>query len=409
MQIENNRTYPLQETRINDNTPEPTTDKTQTFKKTWITLFMILTISLIAVSIYSNKTTYPEYKNSDEQSRITKEDLASIHYTISNDSGNILYTTIKEVAVQQNIFVENKSYTPELIDLGKGDIIPGLIDALLGMKAGEVKEVKILPENAFGAWNHSLTEAVPRIQKSKRLHTSNRETFLVEVGLAPYVGLKAKTKALGWPLEVISDNGENITYKYNPENGTTINTVFGKAEIATDEQSLYIILPEPALGAKIKTDAGLGKIIEINDSHIILDFNHELAGESLSYRIEVVAVYPGSDGGVSNGSPVTLKYFWSKYCGYCKKQDPILIEFLRDHPRLNFVLIDVNTLESKPQMIKYGAFGTPTFILQKGNVEVKVAGLQSREQLTSFICPKLVDEMCLTGESKIKRNVSRWW
>jgi FKBP-type peptidyl-prolyl cis-trans isomerase 2 len=107
--------------------------------------------------------------------------------------------------------------------------------------------------------------------------------------------------------------------------------------------------------------------------------------------------------------PVTLKYFWSPFCGYCKIQDPILHEFMQEHPSLSLAVIDITKEENSFEAVRYKVTGTPTFVLKKGGLELIAGGLLSKEQLTEYICPKLQDEMCLTGKSEEKRNVTKWW
>lgn len=97
---------------------------------------------------------------------------------------------------------------------------------------------------------------------------------------------------------------------------------------------------------------------------------------------------------ISRESSVTLKYFWSAYCVYCIREEPILQEVLREHPTLNFIRIDVNKEESIPEMRKYKVSGTPTHVLIDRDSTIISAGLMNKRQLTSFICSKLKDYSC---------------
>ncbi|MFT7616313.1 MAG: peptidylprolyl isomerase [Candidatus Woesearchaeota archaeon] len=51
--------------------------------------------------------------------------------------------------------------------VGKGQVVKGFEQAVVGMKAGEVKEVTITPEQAYGERNDKMIHEVPREQLPK--------------------------------------------------------------------------------------------------------------------------------------------------------------------------------------------------------------------------------------------------
>lgn len=79
---------------------------------------------------------------------IATECVATIHYTLTDDSGHVI----------------DKS--PEARPLsylhGAGNIVPGLEKALAGKKPGDALEVDVKPEEAYGERNENLVQAVPR-------------------------------------------------------------------------------------------------------------------------------------------------------------------------------------------------------------------------------------------------------
>lgn len=72
----------------------------------------------------------------------------SIHYTGTLDDG----TT----------FDSSREREPLQFELGSGQIIPGLDNAIEGMEVGETKQVAIAPENAYGSRDEDMVQAVPR-------------------------------------------------------------------------------------------------------------------------------------------------------------------------------------------------------------------------------------------------------
>ena len=62
-----------------------------------------------------------------------------------------MFDTSFEVAAREaGIFDPNRTYGPERAVIGKDPLIPGLVEALLGMKEGETKNIRIPPNKAYG-------------------------------------------------------------------------------------------------------------------------------------------------------------------------------------------------------------------------------------------------------------------
>jgi FKBP-type peptidyl-prolyl cis-trans isomerase SlyD len=45
---------------------------------------------------------------------------------------------------------------------GAGQLFPALEDRIVGMRAGETREIRIPPEEAYGAWRPELVRPIPR-------------------------------------------------------------------------------------------------------------------------------------------------------------------------------------------------------------------------------------------------------
>ena len=69
-----------------------------------------------------------------------------IHYTCKDDDGNLLESTLQA--------------PPPEISLGQGQLLDALEKAFCGMKPGEVKHVRLTPEEAFGEYDPDLVDQV---------------------------------------------------------------------------------------------------------------------------------------------------------------------------------------------------------------------------------------------------------
>ena len=58
---------------------------------------------------------------------------------------------------------------------------------------------------------------------------------------------------------------------------------------------------EPEIGMTLMSDLGPFKVSEINDGIIKADFNHALAGKSLTFNVEVIEVREATESEISHG------------------------------------------------------------------------------------------------------------
>ncbi len=80
--------------------------------------------------------------------QITDNTAVSFHYTLTNNSGEQLDSSIGS--------------EPLLYLHGAGNIIPGLEAALLGKKAGDKLNVSIEPEHAYGLLDENMVQVVSK-------------------------------------------------------------------------------------------------------------------------------------------------------------------------------------------------------------------------------------------------------
>lgn len=80
--------------------------------------------------------------------KINDDHVVTIHYTLTNNSGEILDSS--------------EGADPLTYLHGAGNIIPGLEDALLGKAKGDAFTVSIQPEDAYGIHHPQLIQVLPR-------------------------------------------------------------------------------------------------------------------------------------------------------------------------------------------------------------------------------------------------------
>ncbi|HEY3429856.1 MAG TPA: peptidylprolyl isomerase [Cyclobacteriaceae bacterium] len=79
---------------------------------------------------------------------IGKEKVVSIHYTLKDNTGKVLDSSV--------------GHQPLLYIQGIGNLIPGMEEGLEGKQKGDKLEIKVSPEKGYGVRNDKMIQKVPR-------------------------------------------------------------------------------------------------------------------------------------------------------------------------------------------------------------------------------------------------------
>jgi FKBP-type peptidyl-prolyl cis-trans isomerase 2 len=89
------------------------------------------------------------------------------------DNGSLFDTTFEVAAREAEIYDPNINYAPAKIVYGRDLIVLGLEEAMLGMKEGEIKNIRVPPTKAYG---EKLSDSTTSLSKTS---VSNYETLKV--------------------------------------------------------------------------------------------------------------------------------------------------------------------------------------------------------------------------------------
>jgi len=156
---------------------------------------------------------------------------------------------------------------------------------------------------------------------------------------------------------------------------------------------------EPQVGMQLQMNRGDGGIMivtitEVSETTVKIDANHPLAGQDLTFDIELVDIGKSKTGitgsgltslplgeALSNGKP-TLAEFGSSTCIPCKQMKPILERLAIEYEgKLNVVIVEV--YEQRALTQQYGIMAIPTQIVfdASGKEVTRHMGLWPREEI----------------------------
>jgi len=99
--------------------------------------------------------------------KVEKGDFVVFNYIGKFENGEIFDTTYENIAKEAGIYMEDRTYGPLGANVGVGELIPGMDEALLGMEVGERKNITIPPEKGYGMPRDDLIINVPTSEFKK--------------------------------------------------------------------------------------------------------------------------------------------------------------------------------------------------------------------------------------------------
>ena len=251
-------------------------------------------------------------------------DNVSVDYTVIVD-GSIIATSVENVAKENNLSGPNKKYTPLTFTVGKGRVIKGFDEGIIGMRIGETKTITIPPEKAFGPKDPKLISTIPIIQIipttitfpkvvsvsvdefESIFGTDNKVGDIVQtpsninmtiqnmtnstVYLSYNVNVGDETTRSGLKEIVIQIDENNITTKNEAKKNDTIQlqgVVWNSTVIDVNSENITLRnnrIPD----TNIQTLSG-NINVHFNDTYITVDLNKEFAGETMIYNVTIRSI-----------------------------------------------------------------------------------------------------------------------
>jgi FKBP-type peptidyl-prolyl cis-trans isomerase 2 len=142
--------------------------------------------------------------NPKKKEVVEKGDIVTIEYEGKLDDGTLFDSSIKRGQ-------------PLDFQVGVGQVIPGFENAMLGMKKGEEKEIKITPEQGYGQPNPELVRDMPKseLPEPEKLKAGSLLVVQLPNGMKlpvkiTKVAKETVTVDLNHPLA-----GKNLNFKIN--------------------------------------------------------------------------------------------------------------------------------------------------------------------------------------------------
>ncbi len=255
----------------------------------WFFILVFLLISGCLGQSTNTSITLEETASPDTAGRIAEiGDVVRIDYIMSSED-EIFDTTYEDIARSENksiLFEQPFGYEPLTFIVGSGHVNPELTEAVTGMKVGESKKLSLpIEKNFWGMRSNQLIGTMERHGQVPREEQILTSFFHEAFGVEPTEGEKIPYQY--WNSTIISTNSSITAIRHDPDNGSITEVPGGMVKITYDAFSVNMEFI-PKINQTFQTpDGRFITIISSNETHMVVDYNHPLAGRPIDIDIDL--------------------------------------------------------------------------------------------------------------------------
>jgi FKBP-type peptidyl-prolyl cis-trans isomerase 2 len=97
----------------------------------------------------------------DKESKVNKGDFIELDYTGKLSDGSVFDTTLEQVAKENNLPTENRTFSPATVCVGEQQLLPGLDNELVDKELDKEYTINLPTELAFGKRDIKKMKVVP--------------------------------------------------------------------------------------------------------------------------------------------------------------------------------------------------------------------------------------------------------
>lgn len=243
--------------------------------------------------------------------KIIPGETVFLDYTCRTKGGEIVFTTNPDIAKdtalkKSRVFAYPNSYAAGPITAGMDrtgaadeglrplelELYYRLSRAVVGLEKEKEHEVALESEVPEGLDNQVRFQVRPRIVTIPRIKTIPRYEYDRVFEKAPEIGmiLKNSKKELG---KVVSFDDRSVNYEMTVVPGYEFESTLGTARMTvTGEGKTVTTEIEARPGTLVRQNRAIGKIVEVTDRDIKIDFGHPFAGETLQCTVKALSRNP---------------------------------------------------------------------------------------------------------------------
>ncbi|MGA9110649.1 MAG: hypothetical protein ACLPSL_04015 [Smithella sp.] len=235
--------------------------------------------------------------------QIQPGDTADIHFQCLLQNGEIAAATddaaVNKEQPKANIYVVRLKNDPVSVLVPgppekpagekertfEDDIAVRLAGHLTGLKEGETRHVELTAQDLPERTKENYTVSLARVHKTPKEIKMTIEEYKSRTGMSPETG-KFFVYDPAVPGRVESVTGKDVIIRFSAEDGAVVQTPFGVGRIR-EEADAYKIDIDARKGSLIRSGPLVGRITDVDDKFMVIDYRNPFGGETLSCDVTV--------------------------------------------------------------------------------------------------------------------------
>ena len=279
-------------------------------------LLFIIVIALVGAGAYAAYGTMSTIQESTEPGLIVHVgDQISVNYIGMFEDGTVFDTSIQSVAENNTLYPKSLSFSatapfsPLEFTVGEGQMIEGFDRGVVGMGVNQTKVITIPSDKAYGDINEDmiltrdLSESLPVFE-----WITNSTSFEDTYSVPAILGTTVINTNYGWNMTVyfIDSSSGDILMKNEPMVGEIIQLYYGWSSRVVSVDSAanqgtgeivvkHLLYPEDEGNIMSADQYGPFLItdVDLTAGTMTLDYNREVVGKTLTFKITIVSIVPG--------------------------------------------------------------------------------------------------------------------
>lgn len=231
-------------------------------------------------------------------------DKVRVDFTCRIGNGEIASTTDRGISADPDmkkapVFQARKSEDPLVITAGRddalygktgergfeGEIVAEMAEAVVGMRPGEIRQIQVKRERNKPMGNEPMVLEMARVRTRPKEVRMTREEYRGRTGKEPEVG-QSYTIDPSVPGKVESVSDQQVVIRFHAEPGTRVKTPLGEGEIRETARNYEIVI-NAKRGDLVRTGALVGRIANVDERMITIDYGHPFGYETLKCDVKV--------------------------------------------------------------------------------------------------------------------------
>ncbi|MFO7991616.1 MAG: FKBP-type peptidyl-prolyl cis-trans isomerase [Thermoplasmata archaeon] len=301
----------------------------------WMYYLVIAVLIGAIAGGYAVNRYYLQDEEKKEVMTVEEGDTVTVHYTgwledeRIYDDERIFDTSREEIPGETTItFQERTRGDPFKFTVGDGQVIEGWEENVVGMKKGQTKIFTVPANKAYDTRSEDLVFEVEKQETVPVYHEMNKDEFTTVYEIQPNLNMVVEDVFWGWNTSVISVEDEVVELKREPKVDEIYRTYKqdgpgwkskvlsvdstandGEGEIVVEHyvdkpividsehlgwlEEVFRNIPQQQRQAG-QNGNGKGIVVDVGDT-IRIDFNEEVTGKELRFKISVTDIQKAED------------------------------------------------------------------------------------------------------------------